>query len=130
MSNPHPTPDAVTGDRPTPMARAARAAYTRPEGTIPFERRSPRRRAYWHEVAERAVKAALRADELEAVIAHHTWDYDHDTEHYRCSCGEFYVGDPVTDHTRHLAQFIRLTILAPHLLTPIPTRTDDEETNR
>lgn len=126
------TPTAAQGpaNRPTPLERAARAAYTRPDGLVPFERRSPRRRAYWHDVAERAVKAALRAEELEAVIAHHTWDYDHDTDHYRCSCGEFYVGDPVKDHTRHVAQFIRLTILAPHLLTPIPARADDEETNR
>jgi len=116
----------------TPLGRAARAACTRPDGTVPFERRRPSRQAYWHDVAKRAVTAAVRTDELEAVIAHHTWDYDHDSELFRCACGEYYQGDPVAAHRRHLALFIRLTILAPDLLTPIPglDLTDDEETNR
>jgi hypothetical protein len=119
MVTPHSTP-------PTPLERAARAAYTRPDSSIPFERRRPSRQAYWRDVAERAVKAAVRTNELAAVIAAHTWDLDHETEHYRCSCGEFYVSDPVADHAEHLALLIRLTILAPHLLI----RSTDEETNR
>lgn len=119
MTTPH-------GGPITPLERAARAAYTRPNSTIPFEARRPSRQAYWRDVAERAVKAAVRTDEMAAVIAAHTWDLDHETEHYRCSCGEYYVGDPVADHAAHLALLIRLTILAPHLLT----RSTNEETNR
>ena len=110
----------------TPLERAARAAYTRPDSTIPFEARRPSRQAYWRDAAERAVTAAVRTEEMATVIDAHTWDLDHESEHYRCSCGQFYVGNPVTDHAEHLALMIRLTILAPHLLT----RSTNEETNR
>lgn len=53
----------------TPLERAARAAYTRPGSTIPWERRSPARRAYWRTVALRALDAALDLDHLARVIA-------------------------------------------------------------
>ncbi|MCF4122184.1 hypothetical protein L1785_14480 [Antribacter sp. KLBMP9083] len=53
----------------TPLERAARAAYTRPDSAIPWERRSPARRAYWRTVALRALDAALDLDHLARVLA-------------------------------------------------------------
>ena len=57
----------------TPLDEAARAAYTRPgeESTLPFERRSSRRRAYWKDVATRAVAAVLTRPFLTRVLAEH-----------------------------------------------------------
>lgn len=49
---------------PSPLERAARAAYTRPDSTLPWERRTPARRAYWRTVARRALDAGLDREEL------------------------------------------------------------------
>lgn len=59
----------------TPLDAAARAAYTRPgeESTIPFERRSPRRRVYWKGVATRAVAAVLTRPFLVGVLDEHAY---------------------------------------------------------
>lgn len=54
---------------------AARAAYTRPgeESTVPFERRSPRRRGYWKDVATRALAAVLTRSFLIRVLDDHAY---------------------------------------------------------
>jgi hypothetical protein len=59
----------------TPLDTAARAAYTRPgeESTLPFERRSPRRRAYWKQVATRALAAVVTRQFLAAVLDEHAY---------------------------------------------------------
>lgn len=59
----------TTNTRPSPLERAARAAYTRSDSTIPWERRSPSRRAYWRSVAHHALDAALDRGDLARELA-------------------------------------------------------------
>ncbi|WP_125772974.1 hypothetical protein [Antribacter gilvus] len=89
-----------------PIARAARAAYTRPGSTILFERRHPARRAYWTAVARRALTAALDLTELTSVLAAHQITLPLDN----CSCGAAWFMDYRT-HTAHQA-----TALLAHVL--------------
>lgn len=74
----------------TPLQYAVRAAYTRPDGgsTIPFERRSPRRRAYWEDLTARAVGAALERAQLGELFAYlHQVNLLEDGW-WTCGCGE------------------------------------------
>lgn len=74
----------------TPLQLAARAAYTRADGgsTIPFERRSPRRRAYWEGVAQRAVQAAAEHAQLGELFAYLHQVRLLEDGWWTCGCGE------------------------------------------
>ncbi|PUB27991.1 hypothetical protein C8K30_104447 [Promicromonospora sp. AC04] len=91
-----------------PLRRAARAAYTRRDRTLAFERRKPARQTYWIHAARRALQAALDPGELSQVIAAHSqYHYDSATGLYRCMCG-WYLTRDWQDHT---AAVIRTHVL-------------------
>lgn len=108
---------------PSPLERAARAAYTRPDSTIPWERRSPRRRAYWRTVARRALDDALDLPELANVLGRQHRDVGPDAHltgfrEHLCSCYRWpTASDPDTPaaFAAHQAAEVRA-----HILTPVP----------
>ncbi|WP_369370107.1 hypothetical protein AB1046_14985 [Promicromonospora sp. Populi] len=92
----------------TPLRRAAQAAYTRSDRTIPFERRAPARQTYWVQATRRALEAALDPSELSGVIAAHSqYDYDASSGMYRCVCGWYLT----RDWQEHTAAVIRSHLL-------------------
>lgn len=124
----------------SPLERAARAAYTRPDGSIPWERRSPARRAYWRTVTRRALDAALNLGELAQVLAEHRGDTRAQAVAIRTALlspvplvkvlpddapgrayGEGYDGHPLDEATTRDAQ---------RAAQAAPDTDDDEETSR
>ncbi|MBO0611098.1 hypothetical protein [Myceligenerans salitolerans] len=96
----------------SPLERAARAAYTRPDGSIPWERRTTRTRAYWRTIARRALDAALDVLELAAVLETHreAAPVPHPEAGHVDVCALCGI---VGDIHAHQADKIRATILAP-----------------
>ncbi|MBO0609380.1 hypothetical protein [Myceligenerans salitolerans] len=106
---------------PSPLERAARAAYTRPDSTIPWERRSPRRRAYWRTVTRRALDTALDPAELADLLGRRHRDIGPDAHaggfrEHLCSCRRWPApADPDTPaaFAAHQAAELRAHVLAP-----------------
>lgn len=108
-----------------PLRRAARAAYTRPDTSVPFERRPPARQAYWTRAARRALEAALDPAELAEVIAAHSrYDYDPGAGLYRCACGGYLT----STWPDHIAAAIRTHALRPGPQTGTSGAGDEQPT--
>ncbi|GAB4084086.1 hypothetical protein GCM10028784_07160 [Myceligenerans cantabricum] len=106
---------------PTPLERAAKAAYTRPDGSIPWERRKPRTRAYWRSVAARAIGAMFDRIEVAVVLDdHRPLPPVIGGEHWRCAACHTDLGPGDSDRGVEIASLRhRADALRAHFLTPI-----------
>jgi hypothetical protein len=111
----------------TPLQHATRAAYTRADSTIPFERRSPRRRAYWEDVTTRAVTTAVERAGLAELFAylHHVRLLEDGW--WTCGCGEQLTQEDEEVHEvehAHFDQVVRDAVLGDGVTAwsgPVPT---------
>lgn len=111
------SPRAVRSRRPAPntnrpmnmpLRRAARAAYTRADTSVPFEQRPPARQRYWTQAVLRALDTALEPGELAEVITTHSqYAYDPESALFRCTCGGYLT----TGWANHISASIRAHIL-------------------
>ncbi|GAB3157959.1 hypothetical protein GCM10027059_01820 [Myceligenerans halotolerans] len=111
---------------PSPLERGAKAAYTRPDGSIPWERRKPRTRAYWRSVAARALAAALDRGQLAEILRRHArWNLPDEVHcqadwQARCICGA-HIATTRSAHAADLALYAhQAAAIRDHILTPVP----------
>lgn len=113
---------------PGRLEAAARAAYTRPDSTLPWERRKPARQAYWRDVGTRAVVAAIPLHVLADVAARHMPVPRPDSHAMDCTgCG--YVAEDATDHGTHVGLAIHAAVFGWDE-AEVPARAGDERERR